>query len=538
MGSTKSTAEAVTSPNMEVAEEVLLEGSFLIGLGRREVGGKVVLTASHIAISLAPTNCFVRGASELDLKLKDVIGVRAEKSKSSNSDSLDSLCVFWYPRQENPLTETRVTRRPVILKMGDPKTVAVWHQTISSLLRTNNISSTSTNNTLSTTTSSSTLATPAMCPENTPQQLETDFDPTTRREKPILFLINPKSGSGRAVNVFNNQVLPILNESGIAFEMELTNRANHGRELVATSDLSRWRAIVTISGDGLFHEVLNGIFERDDWMDACKLPLGVIPGGTGNGLARTIQFENNESEEDCLVRQATLRAIRCTTTPMDLVCVQLSGGSIYSFLSAGWGFISDVDIESEKLRWMGDTRFSLWSAYALANLKLYRGRLSYIQAEGFQPISGRKKGAFLRRSTSVQAPQTRRHEEVWRQRFHSTGESSLSSPEEESSSTFSRSPLEEVEESSEDSNSFSSGHEWPATGSDCSGEEPVRVHTPELGLPGLEDPVPPSWTTIEDDFVLIYVVKQSYIASGIFFSPWSKLNDEVMFLFTIRLENK
>ena len=72
------------------------------------------------------------------------------------------------------------------------------------------------------------------------------------------------------------------------------------------------------------------------------------------------------------------------------------------------------------------------------------------------------------------APQTKRHEEVWRQRFHSTGESSLSSPEEESSSTFSRSPLEEVEESSEDSNSFSSGHEWP--GSDCSGEEPARVH--------------------------------------------------------------
>jgi diacylglycerol kinase family enzyme len=108
--------------------------------------------------------------------------------------------------------------------------------------------------------------------------------------------------------------------------MELTNRANHGRELVATSDLDRWRAIVTISGDGLFHEVLNGIFERDDWLKACQLPLGVIPGGTGNGLARTIQFENNESEEDCLVRQATLRAIRCTTTPMDLVCVQLAGG--------------------------------------------------------------------------------------------------------------------------------------------------------------------------------------------------------------------
>merc|ERR1711953_35725 len=524
---TKSTGEALTSTIMDedgvtstIVEEgrdegkVLLEGNFLIGLGRRELDGKVVLTASHIAISLAATNCFARSGSELELKLEDVIGVRAERSRPSTNSNQDSLCIFWYPRQETALTETRVSRRPVTLKMGDSKTVSVWHQTISSLLRR-------------------TASITEVCPKDT-QQLQRDFDQKTSCEKPILFLINPKSGSGRALNVFNSQVLPILNESGIPFEMELTNRANHGRELVATSNLDRWRAIVTISGDGLFHEVLNGIFERDDWMEACKLPLGVIPGGTGNGLARTIQFENNESEEDCLVRQATLRAIRCTTTPMDLVCVQLSGGSIYSFLSAGWGFISDVDIESEKLRWMGDTRFSLWSAYALANLKLYKGRLSYLQAEGFQPISGRKKGAFLKRSKSVQAPQLRRHDEPWRQRFHSTGESSLSSPEEESSSSFSRSPLEDVEESSEDNSSFSSGHEWPTTGSGYSGEEPAKVHTPDLGLPGLEDPVPPSWTTIEDDFVLIYVVKQSYIASGIFFSPWSKLNDEVMFLFTIR----
>ena len=40
-----------------------------------------------------------------------------------------------------------------------------------------------------------------------------------------------------------------------------------GRELVATSDLSRWRAIVTISGDGLFHEVSfegSNIFDNPD----------------------------------------------------------------------------------------------------------------------------------------------------------------------------------------------------------------------------------------------------------------------------------
>ena len=176
-----------------------------------------------------------------------------------------------------------------------------------------------------------------------------------------------------------------------------------------------------------------------------------------------------------------------------------------------------------------DFRFSLWSAYALANLKLYRGRLSYLQVlirnakvaklsitfpggglsadirakeRSFSETEHKCAGAEeidkipilkLGPHEFLQAGQTRRQEEPWRQRFHSTGESSyLSSPEEERLSRSPleevktlrspleevktlRSPLEEVEESSEDSSSFSSGSEWPTAGSDCSGEEQARV---------------------------------------------------------------
>ena len=57
------------------------------------------------------------------------------------------------------------------------------------------------------------------------------------------------------------------------------------------------------------------------------------------------------------------------------------------------------------------------------------------------------------------------------------------------------------------------------------------MHTPELGLPGLEDPVPPSWTTIEDDFVLIYVVKQVFPnATAIFVHPTHPLYQRYMSL--------
>lgn len=44
-----------------------------------------------------------------------------------------------------------------------------------------------------------------------------------------------------------------------------------------------------IAGDGILFEVLNGIFERLDWkLVLNELPLGIIPCGSGNGLAKAI----------------------------------------------------------------------------------------------------------------------------------------------------------------------------------------------------------------------------------------------------------
>ena len=42
----------------------------------------------------------------------------------------------------------------------------------------------------------------------------------------------------------------------------------------------------------------------------------------------------------------------------------------------------------------------------------------------------------------------------------------------------------------------------------CHAADDGQVHTPDLGLPGLDESVPESWTTLEDDFVLIYAVHQ------------------------------
>lgn len=46
---------------------------------------------------------------------------------------------------------------------------------------------------------------------------------------------------------------------------------------------------------------------------------------------------------------------------MDLVRVETHNEVVYSFLSVGWGFIADIDIESERLRMLGSPRFTIWS---------------------------------------------------------------------------------------------------------------------------------------------------------------------------------
>lgn len=64
---------------------------------------------------------------------------------------------------------------------------------------------------------------------------------------------------------------------------------------------------------------------------------------------------------------------------MDLVSLSTASGKrFFSFLGFGWGFISDVDIDSEKYRWLGSARFTLGTLQCLAKLRVYQGRLSYL----------------------------------------------------------------------------------------------------------------------------------------------------------------
>ncbi|EMP28797.1 Sphingosine kinase 1 [Chelonia mydas] len=110
-------------------------------------------------------------------------------------------------------------------------------------------------------------------------------------------------------------------------------------------------------------QVLNGLMERHDWEEAIKMPVGILPSGSGNALAGAINCNAGRLEQVLgleLLLNCTLLLCHAAVAPLDLVAITMaSGARCFSCLSVAWGFVSDVDIESEKYRHMGAARFTL-----------------------------------------------------------------------------------------------------------------------------------------------------------------------------------
>ncbi|XP_058531718.1 sphingosine kinase 1 [Ochotona princeps] len=230
----------------------------------------------------------------------------------------------------------------------------------------------------------------------------------------VLVLLNPRGGKGKALQLFRSHVQPLLEEAEVSFKLMLTERRNHARELVRAEELGRWDALVVMSGDGLMHEVVNGLMERPDWEIAIRKPLCSLPAGSGNALAASLNhyagYEQVTNED--LLTNCTRLLCRRLLSPMNLLSLRTASGlRLFSVLSLAWGFIADVDLESEKYRCLGEMRFTVGTFMRLAALRTYHGRLAYLpagraaasQTPG-SPATARQQGPMDEHLVSLEEP--------------------------------------------------------------------------------------------------------------------------------------
>ena len=122
-------------------------------------------------------------------------------------------------------------------------------------------------------------------------------------KKNILFIINPISGGKSKENIVD---LVKRNLSGELFDsdFEFSTSVGHANSLAVQAVTGNTDIIVAVGGDGTINEVASAVVDSDKVM-------GVIPFGSGNGLARALKINTNKKE--AILQLNRLKADRIDT---------------------------------------------------------------------------------------------------------------------------------------------------------------------------------------------------------------------------------
>ncbi|KAI9350331.1 ATP-NAD kinase-like domain-containing protein [Obelidium mucronatum] len=187
----------------------------------------------------------------------------------------------------------------------------------------------------------------------------------------ILVLVNPFGGGRKGKKVWETLVEPTLKTLKIEYDLVLTARPHHARSLMIEGDLDQYAGIMILSGDGMLHEVINGLYVRvGKDMDALKsFALCIIPTGTCNGFAASL---SSSSPTDCLKSFAACTKLHA----VDLYSVKsLNKEKILDIHCVSTGCVADFDDYVERVFRTNPFRMLLAPLMVIGQAKSYRGKL-------------------------------------------------------------------------------------------------------------------------------------------------------------------
>ncbi|KAL0577639.1 sphinganine kinase lcb4 [Marasmius crinis-equi] len=200
-----------------------------------------------------------------------------------------------------------------------------------------------------------------------------DYSLRVRQNRRLKVLVNPKSGTGKAVKTFVTTVEPILRTAGCSLDVVHTKHSGHGREIASEIPLDTYDAVLIVSGDGLIHEVMNGFALHSKPRKAFAIAIAPIPAGSGNALS--LNLLGLKDGFDCVA--AAMNVLKGKLMNVDVCSFTQNEKRTISFMTQSVGMLADMDIGTDHLRWMGDARFTWGFLRELAKMKPCAVELSY-----------------------------------------------------------------------------------------------------------------------------------------------------------------
>jgi len=97
-----------------------------------------------------------------------------------------------------------------------------------------------------------------------------------------LFIVNPFSGVGRQKGI-EKFLAKELDQNKFEYSLVYTERPHHATELCKEAVNNNFKLVVAVGGDGTVNEVARPLVDTN-------IPMGIVPSGSGNGLARHLKI--------------------------------------------------------------------------------------------------------------------------------------------------------------------------------------------------------------------------------------------------------
>lgn len=179
-------------------------------------------------------------------------------------------------------------------------------------------------------------------------------------KKKILFIINPKSGTGRYRKV-PDKVKVYLDSDRFDYEICETRYAGHATELAKKAVSDGIYMVVSVGGDGTLNEIVQALAGTD-------VVLGIFPTGSGNGLAHHMHIPFRLKNAVSMLNAEYVEQI-------DTVCLN---GKVYASV-AGIGFDAFV---AEKYSHVSHRGFFPYLQIVLHNYLSYKPRTYVLEGDG------------------------------------------------------------------------------------------------------------------------------------------------------------
>jgi len=181
----------------------------------------------------------------------------------------------------------------------------------------------------------------------------------------VLLIVNPISGKKAAKKILPT-VVSEFEKNQLQIKIIESEYKGHIESILNTYSIEDYYFCCIIGGDGSFHEAVNGLMKRSDNL---KVPLCLVPAGSGNSLARDLGILDLKIAINSIINGKKLS--------VDISKIDCGNQRIYTFNITGWGMVATVGINAERFRWLGTSRYTILSIFEIIFKKTNSANIVY-----------------------------------------------------------------------------------------------------------------------------------------------------------------